>query len=59
MIGVKVECSPKDVQIAALKKGLLVLTAGSDTVRFLPPLVISKDELKSGVDILLDVLSTI
>lgn len=57
MLGVKVECSPKDVQLAALKKGLLVLTAGSDTVRLLPPLVISKDELKNGVDILLDVLS--
>ncbi|MBE6072118.1 MAG: aspartate aminotransferase family protein [Clostridium butyricum] len=59
MIGIKVECSPKDVQLAALKKGLLVLTAGSDTVRLLPPLVISNEDLKKGVDILLDVISNI
>jgi len=59
MIGIQVKCSPKDVQLAALKKGLLVLTAGTDIVRLLPPLVITKEELKKGIDILLDVLGSI
>lgn len=59
MIGIKVKCKPADVQAAALKKGLLVLTAGSDSVRLLPPLIISKEELKAGVDILLDTLNEI
>ena len=59
MIGIKVTCSPALVQKECLKKGLLVLTAGKDVVRLLPPLVISKDELKQGAEIILDVLSNI
>ena len=59
MIGIKVTCAPSLVQKEALKKGLLVLTAGKDVVRLLPPLVISKEELKAGIDIILDVLSNI
>lgn len=59
MLGIKTTCAPSLVQKEALKKGLLVLTAGKDVVRLLPPLVITKEELKAGVDILLDVLSNI
>ena len=59
MLGIKVTCTPSLVQKECIKKGLLVLTAGKDVVRLLPPLVISKDELKQGIDILLDVLSNI
>lgn len=59
MIGIKTKCPPSLVQKEALKKGLLVLTAGKDTVRLLPPLVINNDELKQGIDILLDVLNSI
>lgn len=59
MIGIKVKCAPSLVQKEAIKKGLLVLTAGKDVVRLLPPLVISKEELKAGIDIILEVLSNI
>ncbi|MBW6411306.1 aspartate aminotransferase family protein [Clostridium weizhouense] len=59
MIGIKTKCSPSLVQKEALKNGLLVLTAGKDTVRLLPPLIISNDELKYGIDILLNVLNSI
>jgi acetylornithine/N-succinyldiaminopimelate aminotransferase len=59
MIGIKVKCSPALVQKEAIKKGLLVLTAGSDVVRLLPPLVITKNELKAGIDIILEILSNI
>ena len=59
MLGIKVKCTPALVQKECMKKGLLVLTAGKDVVRLLPPLVISKDELKQGVEIILDVLSNI
>ncbi|GAA0076827.1 aspartate aminotransferase family protein [Clostridium sp. CTA-5] len=59
MIGIKTKCPPSLVQKEALKKGLLVLTAGKDTVRLLPPLVINNDELKQGIYILLDVLNSI
>jgi acetylornithine/N-succinyldiaminopimelate aminotransferase len=59
MIGIKVKCDPAFVQKEAIKKGLLVLTAGKDVVRLLPPLVITKKELKIGIDIILEILSDI
>ena len=59
MIGIKVKCDPKLVQKEAIKRGLLVLTAGKDVVRLLPPLVITKEELKAGIDIILEILSNI
>ena len=59
MIGIKVKCSPSLVEKECLKKGLFVLTAGKDVVRLLPPLVISKEELKAGINIILDVLNNI
>lgn len=59
MLGIKVKCSPALVQKECMKKGLFVLTAGKDVVRLLPPLIISKEDLKSGVDIILDVLKNI
>ena len=59
MIGIKVKSSPALVQKECMKKGFFVLTAGKDVVRLLPPLVISKEELKSGIDIILDVLNNI
>jgi len=40
----------------ALEAGLLVLTAGEYTLRFLPPLVMTRDELADGLDILERVL---
>lgn len=59
MIGIKVNCDPALVQKEAIKKGLLVLTAGKDVVRLLPPLVITKKELKAGLDIILEILSNV
>jgi acetylornithine/N-succinyldiaminopimelate aminotransferase len=36
---------PGDVVKAALSKGLVLITAGTDVVRFLPPLVITKEDV--------------
>jgi len=41
----------------ALQAGLLILSAGDYTLRLLPPLVMTRDELKEGIDILEGVLS--
>ena len=42
---------------AARERGLLVLTAGPDVIRLIPPLVITDPELERGVAILEEVLS--
>jgi 4-aminobutyrate aminotransferase-like enzyme len=39
-----------------MEEGLLCLTAGSDTLRALPPLVISKAEIDKGLDIMSKVM---
>ena len=58
MIGVKIDKSikPLDIKIACLEKGLCVTTAGSDVVRFLPPLNISDKEINEGLAIFKEVL---
>jgi acetylornithine/N-succinyldiaminopimelate aminotransferase len=49
MRGIGVTCPPGDVVTAARARQLLVLTAGDDTVRLLPPLVITDAELDKGL----------
>lgn len=47
---------PLDIEIECLKRGLCVTTAGRDVIRFLPPLVITKDEIDEGLKIYKEVL---
>ena len=56
MIGVQVKGEPKTYVQKCLDNGLLVLGAGSDVVRFLPPLNISYEEIDEGLAILAGVL---
>lgn len=57
MLGFQVEGTPSDYVKAACEAGLLLLSAGSDTVRLLPPLTITKEELDEGIRILIKVLN--
>ncbi|MNI94306.1 Ornithine aminotransferase [compost metagenome] len=59
MIGIEINGEASKVQKEALEKGLLVLTAGPKVVRLLPPLVISKEDLKIGLEILVDIIKNI
>ena len=36
----------------AFRKGLLLLSCGKSTIRFAPPLIITEDEVKVGLEIL-------
>lgn len=57
MIGIKLKNKKAgDVVKDALDKGLLLLTA-KDRVRLLPPLTITMEEIKEGLDILMDILN--
>ncbi len=52
MIGIETEIPSSEIQQKALEKGLLLLTAGKNVVRLLPPLIITKEEIKKAVEIL-------
>jgi len=56
MWGIDVMGTAAHVVSEAMAHGLLVLTAGEYTVRLLPPLVTTKEELARGLHILEEVL---
>ncbi len=56
MLGIEIDGNPSIVQKKALENGLLVLTTGKNVVRLLPPLNISVDDIKDGLNILVKVL---
>ncbi|HCJ58392.1 MAG TPA: aspartate aminotransferase family protein [Clostridiaceae bacterium] len=56
MIGIQIQGDAAKVQKEALSNGLLVLTAGPDVIRLLPPLVINEGELVKGLEILCRVI---
>jgi predicted acetylornithine/succinylornithine family transaminase len=55
--GIDVTMPASEIVTAALEEGLLVCVAGEHTVRLLPPLVATRDELGQGLAILERVLS--
>ena len=56
MWGIDIMGSASHVVEAARELGLLICTAGECTVRLLPPLVTTRDELAIGIDVLEQVL---
>ena len=56
MIGIETTKAAKPIQVAALEKGLLLLSAGAKTLRLLPPLTITYDEIDQGLAILKNIL---
>jgi len=63
MIGIDVTgtCSKgataAEIQLECLKSGLCISTAGPQTLRFLPPLVITMEEIDAGLEILKKILA--
>lgn len=57
MKGLKVSIPPSQIINNAMSKGLLVCSASTDVVRFVPPLVISKKDIDMAFDILVEVFN--
>ncbi len=52
MIGVELKFEVKDVLMAAIQNGVLLLYSGRNIIRLLPPLVITKEDILKVLDIL-------
>lgn len=52
MQGLVLKCKPADVINKALEKGLVVISAGTNVLRMLPPLVITKENVDEMIEIL-------
>jgi len=59
MVGVRFAFEPKDVIKKCHEKGLLLIKAGNNTVRFMPPLVVTKEEIDKAVKIFGEVLASL
>lgn len=52
ILGLQLNQDPTPVITAARERGLLVITCGTNTLRFVPPLIISEAEIDQGMGIL-------
>ena len=59
MIGIETSASLSRLVEAARQKGLIILTAGENVIRLLPPLTISREEIQQGIAVLKEVFSEV
>lgn len=52
ILGLQLNQDPTPVIKEARERGLLIITAGTNTLRFVPSLAITDDEIRTGLDIL-------
>ena len=59
MIGIETSAGLSRLVEAARQKGLIILTAGENVIRLLPPLTISREEIQQGIAILKELFSEV
>ncbi|KAK3117416.1 acetylornithine aminotransferase [Teratosphaeriaceae sp. CCFEE 6253] len=59
ILGMQLSADPTPVVTAARERGLLIITCGTNTLRFVPPLIISEKEIDEGMRILEDAMATV
>lgn len=52
MIGIEITGNINEIVSIARRKGLIILTAGTNVIRLLPPLTITNEQIEEGVSIL-------
>ena len=57
MWGIDVVASASEIVSRALNAGLLICTAGEHTIRLLPPLIATREDLRRGLALLADALA--
>ncbi len=57
MRGIELTCEPKDIINTCLERGLLLVSAGGNVIRFVPPLIVNDTQIALMADILDDALT--
>jgi len=52
ILGLQMKSDPTPLVTAARERGLLIITCGTNTLRFVPPLIITEKEIEQGMQIL-------
>lgn len=58
ILGLQLTKDPSPIVKAARERGLLLITCGTNTLRFVPPLTVSNEEIERGLDILLEAIGS-
>ena len=56
MLGLALDVPVADVVNKAIEKGLLVISAGGNVLRMLPPLIINKEDVDFAISVLEEIL---
>ena len=56
MVGIEINNDPIQIVREAKRRGLIILTAGTNVIRLLPPLTITKKQLEKGIEILTEII---
>lgn len=59
ILGLQLTQDPTPIIKAARERGLLIITAGTNTLRFVPPLTITAEEIESGLNILEEAIASL
>jgi acetylornithine aminotransferase len=59
ILGLQLTSDPTPIITAARERGLLIITCGTNTLRFVPPLIISLEEIDKGMAILEDAMAAV
>ncbi len=52
MMGIELTCTSSDIITSCRKNGLLIVGAGSKVIRFVPPLIVTEEEIDKAMNIL-------
>ncbi|EMC95063.1 hypothetical protein BAUCODRAFT_72369 [Baudoinia panamericana UAMH 10762] len=59
ILGMQLTSDPTPVITAARERGLLIITCGTNTLRFVPPLIVSDEEIDKGMAVLGDAMAAV
>ncbi|KAI9681291.1 MAG: acetylornithine aminotransferase [Caeruleum heppii] len=59
LLGAQLSVDPTPLVTAARERGLLIITCGTNTLRFVPPLVATSEEIEEGMSILAKAMAVV
>ncbi|KAF1978205.1 acetylornithine aminotransferase mitochondrial precursor [Bimuria novae-zelandiae CBS 107.79] len=59
ILGLQLDEDPTPIITAARERGLLIITCGTNMLRFVPPLIITEEEIDAGMAIVADAMESI
>lgn len=59
ILGLQLSQDPTPIVTAARERGLLIITCGTNTLRFVPPLIINEGEIEEGLRILTEAMEAV